>query len=113
MMIVQSFGENLLRADHRKPLSRSWLLHREYRMWLLPLLLLLWGGGTGLTVYSNAEARHSTQRVLHYMESLKDVEADREGTHSSFAASNLWFSLLTLWFLGLIAFGTNRELPDT
>jgi hypothetical protein len=46
-------------------------------------------GGTGLTVCSNAEARHSTQRVLQYLESLKDVETDREGTHSSFSASNL------------------------
>jgi hypothetical protein len=46
-------------------------------------------GGTDLTVYSNAEARHSTQRVLHYLESLKDVEADRKDTHSSFAASNI------------------------
>jgi hypothetical protein len=40
-------------------------------------------------VCSNAEARHSTQCVLHYLESLKDVEAEMEGTRSSFAASNL------------------------
>jgi hypothetical protein len=45
---------------------------------------------------------HSTQRVLHYLESLKDVKADREGTRSSFASSNLWFSSLTLWFFGLV-----------
>jgi hypothetical protein len=25
------------------------------------------------------------------------------GTHSSSAAPNLWFSLLTLWFLGFVA----------
>jgi hypothetical protein len=46
-------------------------------------------GGPCLTVCSNTEVRHSTQRVIHYLESLKDVEADREGTHSSFAASNI------------------------
>jgi hypothetical protein len=46
-------------------------------------------GGTCLTVYTNAEARHSTQRVLHYLESLKDVETERVGTQSSFAASSL------------------------
>jgi hypothetical protein len=40
-------------------------------------------------VYTNAEARHSTQRVLHYLESLKDVEIERVGTQSSFAASGL------------------------
>jgi hypothetical protein len=45
--------------------------------------------GTCLMVYSNAEARHSTQQVLHYLESLKDVETEREGTGSSIAASNL------------------------
>jgi chromosome segregation ATPase len=54
-------------------------------------------------VCSNTKASDSTQRVLHYLESLKDVEIEREGTHSSFDASNLWFSLLTLWFLGLVA----------
>jgi hypothetical protein len=34
-------------------------------------------GGTSLTIYSNAEAKHSTWRVLHYLESLKDVETER------------------------------------
>jgi hypothetical protein len=46
-------------------------------------------GGTCLTVCSNAEARHFTQRVLHYLESLKDVKIEREGTRSSFTTSNL------------------------
>jgi hypothetical protein len=55
-----------------------------------------------LTVYSNTEARHSAQRVVQYLENLKDVEDDREGTHSSSAASNLWFCLLTLWFLRFV-----------
>jgi hypothetical protein len=34
-------------------------------------------GGTSLTIYSNTEAKHSTWRVLHYLESLKDVETER------------------------------------
>jgi hypothetical protein len=34
---------------------------------------------------------------------LKDVEVDQEGICSSFAASNLLFSLLTLLFHGLVA----------
>jgi hypothetical protein len=46
-------------------------------------------GGTGLMACSNAEARHSTQRVVQYLENMKDVEAGREGAHSSSAASNL------------------------
>jgi hypothetical protein len=53
-------------------------------------------GGTCMTVCTNVEATHSTQRVLHYLESLKDVETERAGTRSSFAASSLWFSLLVL-----------------
>jgi hypothetical protein len=36
--------------------------------------------GTCLTVCSNAEARHSAQRIVQYLENLKDVEADREST---------------------------------
>jgi hypothetical protein len=35
--------------------------------------------GSGLTIYSNAEARQSTRRVLQYLESLKNAEAEREG----------------------------------
>jgi hypothetical protein len=38
---------------------------------------------------SNDEARHSTQRVVQYLENMKDVGAGREGAHSSSAASNL------------------------
>jgi hypothetical protein len=45
-------------------------------------------GGIGLTVCTNAEARHSTQQVLHYLDSLKDVETERAGTRSSFVASS-------------------------
>jgi hypothetical protein len=39
---------------------------------------LVWG--TCLSVCSNTKARHSAQRVVQYLENLKDVEADREGT---------------------------------
>jgi hypothetical protein len=46
-------------------------------------------GGTSLTIYTNAEVRHSTKRVLHYLESLNDVETENVGTQSSFAASSL------------------------
>jgi hypothetical protein len=46
-------------------------------------------GGTCLMVCTNAEARHSTQRVLHYLESLKYVETERAGTRSFFIASSL------------------------
>jgi hypothetical protein len=46
-------------------------------------------GGTGLTVCINVETRHSTQRVLHYLESLKDMETEREGTQSSFTTPSL------------------------
>jgi hypothetical protein len=35
-------------------------------------------GGTGLRVCTNAEARHSTQCVLHYLESLKDVKTEKK-----------------------------------
>jgi hypothetical protein len=46
-------------------------------------------GGTCLMVCSNSKTRHSTQRVLQYLEKWKDVEADPEGTLFSFAAPNL------------------------
>jgi hypothetical protein len=39
---------------------------------------LVWG--TCLSVCSNTKASHSAQRVVQYLENLKDVEADREGT---------------------------------
>jgi glucose-6-phosphate-specific signal transduction histidine kinase len=62
-------------------------------------------------VCSNAEAKNSTQWVLYYLESLKNVETEREGTSSFFAASNLLFSLLTLRFLGLVVW--TAELMTT
>jgi hypothetical protein len=47
--------------------------------------------GAGLTACSNADARSSAQRILWYLESLKDVEADREGNMSSFATLGYLF----------------------
>jgi RAB protein geranylgeranyltransferase component A len=35
--------------------------------------------GICLMICSNAEARQSAQRVLQYLESLKNVETEREG----------------------------------
>jgi hypothetical protein len=49
-------------------------------------LLLLLKGGACLMIYSNAEVRHSTQRVLQYIESLKDMDDDRKGDRSSLVA---------------------------
>jgi hypothetical protein len=46
-------------------------------------------GGTCLMICTNAEARHSAQRVLHYLESLNDMETEREGTRSFFTALSL------------------------
>jgi hypothetical protein len=43
--------------------------------------------GTCLTACSNADVMSSTQRILQYLESLKDAKADREGNRSSFIAS--------------------------
>jgi hypothetical protein len=47
--------------------------------------------GVGLMACSYNDARFSAQRVLQYLESLKDGEADREGNRSSFNASNYLF----------------------
>jgi hypothetical protein len=55
----------------------------------VPYVATAFAGGTGLRVCTNAEARHSTQCVLHYLESLKDVKTEKKGTRSSFTASNL------------------------
>jgi hypothetical protein len=35
--------------------------------------------GIGLMACSNADAKHSSQWVLQYVESLKDAESEREG----------------------------------
>jgi hypothetical protein len=47
--------------------------------------------GAGLAACSNADARSSTQWILQYLESLKDVEADRKGIRFSFAALGCTF----------------------
>jgi hypothetical protein len=40
---------------------------------------------------SNVDARSSTQQILRYLESLKDVEADQEGIRFSFTALGCLF----------------------
>jgi hypothetical protein len=40
-------------------------------------------------VCSNTKARQSAQRVVQYLENLKDVKVDQGSTHSSSAASNI------------------------
>jgi hypothetical protein len=55
--------------------------------------------GACLIACSYNDAKHSTQWVLQYLESLKDVEGDREGNRSSFHCFILLVLLLTLFFL--------------
>jgi hypothetical protein len=43
--------------------------------------------GTCLMACSNADVWHCAQRVLKYVESLKDAEVDQEGNKSSFTTS--------------------------
>jgi hypothetical protein len=47
--------------------------------------------GVGLMTCSNVDARSSTQQILQYLESLKDVEADQEGIRFSFTALGCLF----------------------
>jgi hypothetical protein len=47
--------------------------------------------GVGLMACSYNDARCSTQRVHRYLDSLKVVEADREGNMASFTASRYLF----------------------
>jgi hypothetical protein len=46
-------------------------------------------GGIGSTIHSTVEAKDSVLRVAAFLKGLKDVEADREDTLSSFTASSL------------------------
>jgi hypothetical protein len=46
-------------------------------------------GGTGLRICSTAEARDSARWLADFLEGLKDIEIDREGTHSSFTPLSL------------------------
>jgi hypothetical protein len=48
-------------------------------------------GGTSSTIRSTIEAKDSVLRIVDFLEGMKDAEADREGTLSSFTASSLWF----------------------
>jgi hypothetical protein len=55
-------------------------------------------------VCTNAEARHSTQRVLHYLESLKDMETEREGNLillRCFKPLILFVDFMIFWICGL------------
>jgi hypothetical protein len=51
--------------------------------------------GTGLMIFSNAEASQSTRQVLQYLEILKDAKAEREGNQCSFTTSGYLLLLLT------------------
>jgi hypothetical protein len=44
--------------------------------------------GAGLMACTYNDTRSSAQRVLSYLESLKDVKADQKGNRSSLTASN-------------------------
>jgi hypothetical protein len=46
-------------------------------------------GGTSSMIRSTVEAKPSILWVADFLEGLKDAEADREGTLSSFTASSL------------------------
>jgi hypothetical protein len=46
-------------------------------------------GGTSLTIRSTVEACDSARCLPKYLEGLKNVEADQEGTHFSFTMSSL------------------------
>jgi hypothetical protein len=59
--------------------------------------------GTGLTDCSSADARHSAQWVLQYVESLKNVEAEREGNKSSCTTlGNLFFADVLIFILAAL-----------
>jgi hypothetical protein len=53
-------------------------------------------GGTGSTIQSTAKARDVARLLADYLDGLKDMEANRAGTHYSFAASSLRLFVLTL-----------------
>jgi hypothetical protein len=46
-------------------------------------------GGTGSTIRSTIEAKDFALRIVDFLEGVKDVEANQEGTLSSFTASSL------------------------
>jgi hypothetical protein len=57
-------------------------------------------------IRSTAKAREFARLLADYLEGLKDMEAGRVGTHSSFAASSLQFFFLTLPCFGFVAWTT-------
>jgi hypothetical protein len=94
-MTTSLFVGNHLRTNHQSALVSSRLLHIYLHLQPLRMFLLL-GGGAGSTIRSTAEARDFAQLLADYLEGLKDTEADRAGTHSSFSTSSLRFFVLTL-----------------
>jgi hypothetical protein len=60
-------------------------------------------GGDRLDDPLHRWAEDSAWRLADYLEGLKDMKAYQEGTRSSFAASSLWFFLLTLQCSGFVA----------
>jgi hypothetical protein len=46
-------------------------------------------GGTGLMICSTVEAKDYVLQVARFLEGLKEVEADQEGTLSSFTTSSI------------------------
>jgi hypothetical protein len=60
-------------------------------------------------ICSNAEARQSTRRALEYLENLKNVDAEREGTQSYITALNYLLLLLTSSFFVVVALAAELE----
>jgi hypothetical protein len=69
-------------------------MSQQHLMWLLLLLPPLVGAGLVACTYNNT--RSSTQRVLRYLESLKDAEADREGNSPSLLQATSSFAAYIL-----------------
>jgi hypothetical protein len=57
-------------------------------------------------IRSTAEARNFARVPTEYLEGLKDMNADRAGAHSYFAASSLQFFVLTSRCSGFVALTT-------
>jgi hypothetical protein len=54
-------------------------------------------GVTGFMIWSTAKAWDSSRHLTEFLESLKNVEVDREGTHFSFYYSNPLILLSNSW----------------
>jgi hypothetical protein len=73
-------------VSHPMLLSKSPLMCWQHLLWLL-LLLTPPLAGACLTTCTYNDAKSSAQRVLQYLESLKDAEANQEDNRSSFTTS--------------------------